>query len=188
MKTSFFYCKHLVVAIGILLYSGLAWPYNMSAGVVVVGSNGVSAEIIEQAKYYTQILGFDQLVYIRISVRPWLPQGIRGFTMYHDGRDKNGAQQAHIFVSRRLTLHQQAKTLAHEMIHVEQFISRKLVKCSEDHYRWEGGECRKISRIPYYNRAWEEEAVTKGNELYGHFYQQQKARIAMQPNGALVKN
>lgn len=181
------YHKLFIVAIGLLLNLERAWPCNRPTGAVVVGSKDVSAEIVEQAKYYTQILGFDRQVYIMISVRPWLPQGIRGYTLYQDDRDRSGAQQAHIFLSKQLTLHQRGKTLAHEMIHVEQFISQRLIKCSRNHYRWEGGECRKISRIPYIIRAWEEEAVQRGNELYGYLHQQLKAGTTFQPKTALVK-
>ncbi|MEM9833849.1 MAG: hypothetical protein AAF944_24680 [Bacteroidota bacterium] len=181
---------HLVflIQIGICFNAEPVWSCNTLGNTAVAGGKDVPIELVEQAKYYTQILGLNQQIFIRISFRPWLPQGILGYTMYQDDRKNGGAQQAHIIINKRLSFYQQAKTLAHEMIHVEQFFTEKLVKCSRNYYRWESGKCRKISRIPYSNRPWEQEADQRGNEMWASLQQQLKTGTTITSDGALVKN
>ncbi|MEM6840999.1 MAG: hypothetical protein AAF632_02130 [Bacteroidota bacterium] len=180
------YCVFFLIQIGIIFYAEPVWSCNTSGNTAVVGGKDVPVELVEQAKYYTQFLGLNQQIFIRISFRPWLPQGILGYTMYQDDRKNGGAQQAHIIISRRLTPYQQAKTLAHEMVHVEQFFTKKLVKCSRNYYRWESGKCRKISRIPYSNRPWEQDADQRGDKMWAYLQQQLKTGTTITSDGALV--
>jgi len=57
------------------------------------------------------------------------------------------------------------KILAHELIHLQQYRSRKLIKLEGKNVEWDGNIINDITSIPYNEREWEKEAFEKGREL-----------------------
>ena len=57
------------------------------------------------------------------------------------------------------------KILAHELIHLQQYRSRKLIKLEGKNVEWDGNIINDITSIPYEEREWEKEAFEKGREL-----------------------
>lgn len=85
----------------------------------------------------------------------------------------NGSQSSRKFrIKLRSTrgLAEIGRTLAHELIHVEQFASKRLQlrpwkSDGRVHARWEGEELGVFADIPYATQPWEVEARTKSIEL-----------------------
>lgn len=56
------------------------------------------------------------------------------------------------------------KIISHELIHLEQYQSGRLVKLDDNKVLWEG-KVLDVKKIPYMKRPWEIEAHKKDNEL-----------------------
>jgi len=139
---------------------------SASTSPVILGNKFVPENLVAQAYYYAEQLKIKDDAHIMISLRSHLPNQVSGYTVYNDDRSNGGTIQVHIMLGERFSFAQQSRTLAHEMVHVEQFVTKKLVKCDAKRYSWNGGPCDHVARISYRSRAWEQEAQRKGSQLY----------------------
>lgn len=66
-----------------------------------------------------------------------------------------------------------AKTVFHEMVHIEQIMSGRLARTGTDHARWNGEEVKDVGHkdVGYYDLPWEEEAFKFEKIIYEEFAQ-----------------
>lgn len=75
------------------------------------------------------------------------------------------AFQSVIYTKESLSRGTAIKILAHELIHLQQYKSGKLVKLEGANVQWNGNIINDITSIPYNEREWEKEAFEKGKDL-----------------------
>jgi len=154
------------------LMASLIWQTATAQATIAVRHDYEPAIIEEQARYYTDIFGLDSNVHILISFQHDLPEGVAGYTRYHDARKFGGGHQLHITINRKAGRSHQLKTLAHEIVHARQFVEGKLVQCDHRHFSWSEDICFDISHIAYHDRPWEKEAEEVGAQLHEMYRQQ----------------
>lgn len=138
----------------------------VAQAVIAVRNDYQPQEIRQQAGYYAQVLGLDSTVYVLISFTPRVPKKANGFTRYQDARPQGGGHQIHISISKKAGRSHQLRTLAHEMVHAQQFVRGQLVQCDPTHFRWQNQACERLDKLAYLDRPWEKEAAKTGAELY----------------------
>ncbi|MEO0331680.1 MAG: hypothetical protein AAF223_08340 [Bacteroidota bacterium] len=167
---------HPFFIIGAMVCS-LAYHFSSAQAIIVVKNDHKPAEIKQQAAYYAQTLNLDTNVYILISFSHQVPRNLGGFTRYQDARAEEGGHQIHITISRKAGRASQMHTLAHEMVHAQQFIEGRLVQCDLTHYRWKEQTCKKVKSMAYLDRPWEKEASEVGTRLYNRFREKSRKRL-----------
>lgn len=134
---------------------------------IVVRGTYAQEEILAQAFFYAEALGLDQHVHIIISFTQNISTDKLGFTQYQDARGWNdGGHQIYIRINKHKGRSHQLMTLAHEMVHAQQFVLGKLVHCHDDQYSWQSNLCTDLSHMPYHQRPWEQEAHAEAIKLY----------------------
>lgn len=115
-------------------------------------------EIESQVLYYADALGLDEQVHIFVSFTLDISADQSGFTQYRDARAMGGGHQVYIRINKRKGRSHQLMTLAHEMVHAQQFVMGKLKQCNAYHYSWQDGLCSDLRELAYHQRPWEKEA------------------------------
>lgn len=75
-----------------------------------------------------------------------------------------------IEVDRNQSEDEKLRTIAHEMIHVKQYVKREL---NEEMNRWKGNKVN-AEKIPYHEQPWEVEAHHLGDVLFNDFLEKEK--------------
>ncbi len=148
------------------IVSSLAYHFSSAQAIIVVKNDHNPDEIKRWAEYYARALDFDTDVYILISFSHRVSRNLGGFTRYRDVRAEGAGHQINITLSRKAGRASQMHTLAHEMVHAQQFIEGRLVQCDLTHYRWKEQACKKVKSMAYLDRPWEKEAIKNGALLY----------------------
>ncbi|MEM9339025.1 MAG: hypothetical protein AAGA66_09875 [Bacteroidota bacterium] len=105
--------------------------------------------------YYARALGLNHNVYIRINFTLKLSEENEATLDYRLMNDS--IHQVVIYISKRISRSRQLLAIAHEMIHAQQYISKRLMKVNDKIFSWEGNNV-KLSKVAYRERPWEEEA------------------------------
>ncbi|WP_277482263.1 hypothetical protein [Catalinimonas alkaloidigena] len=152
-------------------YIILLFAVNASLGqaTIVVKNDPMPEEILLQAKHYADIFGFKDDVLIVISFSHSVSKINSGYTLYQNVQHLGGGHQVHIIISKREDRNFQFYTLAHEMVHAQQFVEGKLVKCGDSFFSWKGDKCLNTRYIAYHHRPWEKEAHKLGTKLYQEY-------------------
>lgn len=122
-------------------------------------------QIAEAARFLGNYFEFSSDVYIIIVISPKLPNQIDGYTLYEDHLNQEGIKQFFIKISSKLSLKSQLAVIAHEMVHVKQFLSGELIKQQDQCYQWKGHKCLNTNHLDYLDRPWEQEALSIQDEL-----------------------
>ena len=125
----------------------------------------------EQLKQYVEdclfILGLDRKVRISIFITHHLPYPYEGRTIKHN-TDTFGTDQFSVHILNGIKTKEQLLVLAHELIHVKQYASRKLDIRGEDVY-WHGKKFHlkadQLDKSP-----WENEAYADDDRLTKQFF------------------
>lgn len=165
-----------VIYIGFSLFL-LADYSGVAQAVIAVRNDYQAQEIRQQAEYYAHVLGLDSTVYVLISFTPRVPKKANGFTRYQDARLQGGGHQIHISISKKAGRSHQLRTLAHEMVHAQQFVQGQLMQCDPTHFSWQNQACERLDKLAYLDRPWEQEATKIGVMLYSEFREQPQDRL-----------
>jgi hypothetical protein len=144
---------------------GIAYPHPH---VHVIGNNQ-QQEVIEMVNFYADLLDLGPQISIIVSYDSDLPKGIHGYTMFKAYDGENAVMQVYIKISTEQNANAQRLTLAHEMVHVKQFVKGELVHYGHEKYSWNGIVYTHIHLIPYLRRQWEREAVREQYVLFKQF-------------------
>ena len=119
----------------------------------------------EEARYYASRLELNAQVAIRINLTLRLPEGILGLIQYERDSVYIPENQFIIWLNSRASFSEQSTSLAHEMIHVKQYLDGRLSEIDDKTLQWEGEEFRNFQRIPHDMRPWESEAIELGLQM-----------------------
>ncbi|MEK6478399.1 hypothetical protein WJR50_12725 [Catalinimonas sp. 4WD22] len=155
----------------------LAVHTSLAQATIIVKNDHKPEEIMLQAKHYADIFGFEDDVLIVISFSDKVSKINSGYTLYQNVQHLGGGHQVHIIISKREDRNYQFYTLAHEMVHAQQFIKGKLVKCGDTLFSWNGEECLNAKYIAHHHRPWEKEAHKLGTQIY-QAYQESSQMLA----------
>lgn len=122
-------------------------------------------QIAEAARFLGNYFEFSSDVYIIIVISPKLPNRVDGYTLYEDHLNQEGIKQFFIKISSKLSLKRQLAVIAHEMVHVKQFLSGELIKQQDQCYQWKGHKCLNTNHLDYLDRPWEQEAIRMQYDL-----------------------
>lgn len=70
-----------------------------------------------------------------------------------------------LYVNKTLSPVRLRRTIAHELIHLQQIRSKKLIIVDKYSVVWKGKLFKNIDRIEYNSRGWEKEAISLSHEL-----------------------
>ncbi len=113
------------------------------------------ARLKDEAMHYAKALGLNDNVYIRINFTLKLEEENEAtlyYKMVHDS-----IHQVVIYVNQRLSRSYQLLAIAHELVHVQQYVENRLIQLDDHYFKW-GDEKVDIRKTPYLERPWEIEA------------------------------
>ncbi|WPP50410.1 hypothetical protein [Catalinimonas niigatensis] len=182
---SILFCKLCLNIASVAFYFSVSIAYPRPQVHVIGGKQ--KAEVVEMVNFYADLLGLDSHISIVVSYQSDLPKGIAGYTMFKAYSGENPIMQVYIKIDIEQSSNARLLTLAHEMVHVKQFVKGELIRCENDVYRWNGKQYAHIHLIPYLQRQWEQEALRKQFALYKQF-RQAKMRQEIKHTHQLAKN
>lgn len=131
-------------------------------------------EIAEAAHFLANYFELSPYVYIVIDLKPKLSGRVYGYTLHEDHPNHHGIKQFFITINSKLSLKSQLAVIAHEMVHVKQFVHGELIKEQHHAYQWKGRLCQNIHHLDYLDRPWEQEALSMQHKLIDLFKRRAK--------------
>lgn len=173
-----FYNLWLSVAVTFCLSTGPAYPQPHVH--VIGGDPQKEVSVVERVTFYADLLGLGSQISIVVSFDSDLPKGVAGYTLFQAYRNDSPIMQVYIKIEIAQSQSVQLLTLAHEMVHVKQFVKGELMHCGDNTYQWNGKLYEHIQHIPYLQRQWEREALREQYTLSKQYrreraYQKTKA-------------
>ncbi|NJO01297.1 MAG: hypothetical protein HC880_06035 [Bacteroidia bacterium] len=162
-----------------LLTIALLWGLTQPLGaqtIYVTGTNDdqEGMEIEKQIQFYLDYYQIYQSLIVIVDLKP----GVRmpSFEQYKYRAflvptviDKQDAFQ--IFIDRDLSSRQRSIVLAHEMVHLRQYVSGDLAQPDPNTFCWKGKPYPQVQSIAYHYREWEQEAFQEQYILYKRYRQ-----------------
>ena len=101
-----------------------------------------------------------------VEVRQRRMNGVYGYVFIESYNVSGKPRHFVIVMNSKMPSDLKIRTLAHEMIHIKQYVYNEL---NEEMTMWRG---RKVNseKIPYFNQPWEIEAWKKGDKIYEQFW------------------
>lgn len=134
----------------------------------VLNFNHKAAEVEKYVNFYIEELGIRKQVAIIVSFvrfsKSLNPHQLVHGTTHHSMAD--GVDVFTILISDNLVHSLKMKTLAHEMVHVKQYIKKELIEHQHYHFSWLGVDYHDIREIEYTDRGWEKEALEREKVLF----------------------
>ena len=87
-----------------------------------------------------------------------------------------GKPMIHILIEESAPYYKQMLVLAHEMVHLKQFVTGELVEHNEEHFTWKGTDFYHVRDIEYKRRGWEREALNLQSKLHSGYKKFQKSK------------
>lgn len=144
---------------------------------VVVMGKEAKEDIKEKVKFFADFLGIKKEITICVTFTPHLEKGVKGYTLFEVTPGSTGAS---ISIHDQLGNHDELIVLAHEMIHVNQFVRGQLKVNSEKDVFWRKSAFRSVDEIPYQHRPWEKEALFLEKRLANLYRYYEKTKAAYQ--------
>ena len=148
---------------------------------VVVMGKEAKEDIREKVKFFADFLGIKNEITICVTFNPHLGDGVKGYTLFEVTQGSTGAS---ISIHDQLGNHDELIVLAHEMIHVNQFIRGQLKVNSEKDVFWRKSTFNAVEEIPYQDRPWEKEALFLEKRLANLYKNYEKTKAAYHAFGA----
>lgn len=143
----------------ILLIIGLFWEHlAFTQPVVRVWGSKDSLAVIIQVEQYLDILDIHEHVYINIGFSTLMPEKLKGITSCISSPEPKTNQIIKVRIDARMNETQQKLVLAHEMIHVKQYVKGQIKVLDERLVNWKGNiyEYKGSKSLRY--SPWEHEA------------------------------
>ena len=143
---------------------------SFSQPVIQVRGTYQPQEIKQRAEFFAETLNLDSSTFIQVLFSNHLPANVDGFILFDDNREKFGICQVTIKINNQSHRSRQYLTLAHEMVHAQQFLTGALKKITAVHFLWEGEHHQHIRAIPFGNRKWEKQAIADAQTLMQQYH------------------
>jgi len=108
-------------------------------------------------------------VSVRVSLKNY--SNFFGETEIIDYNESDKPRHFVIRVRNKLSEKEKLRTIAHEMVHVKQFLYNEL---NEEMSLWKGKPTR-LYKVPYDSQPWEKEAWSLGDKLFEEYYEYTKS-------------
>jgi hypothetical protein len=150
-----------------LLFFGLCllllWhPGRAQPEILVKGMENVLA-VRSEITAYLELLEIREKVHITVKYTRRLPGNMKGLTLLIDTALQAGYRHIGVWIDTGLEAVQRQLVLAHEMIHVKQFVKGELFAFGQKPVYWKG---KKYYKTQYNRRSpWELEAYKEDEEL-----------------------
>lgn len=170
--------KYKIIAafFGLICVFSLCGKEKIGNQPIVLIAKDEPIDFLKQTLFYAQALGLDSTAVIRVVFTLKMQGNKDGLIIHNDIGGPFQRHQVTIWINKRQSFSTQSMVLAHEMIHAQQYISRKLVRNKSSYFSWNGKPLRNIKNIRYENRPWEIEAKNKAFELRRDYLQSQKIK------------
>ena len=166
--------RHEIFKVSMVLVLALGAGQLRAGSVISLGGETYNEEeLIREAEFYSQWLGLDENVYIRINFVIDLPEHALGTVKYDSTLP--GIHQVMVYISKKASRASQLNTLAHEMVHVAQLVNQDLILLDNYKVAWKNEGVLDARSIPYHNRPWEIEAEEKSVALRRAYLAHRKA-------------
>ncbi len=143
----------------------------------VIGLNDhqKAQEIRRQARFYLERLAVEKEIILMVSFVKFsgnisVDQNCDLYGTTIPGQFQ-GKPMFHVMIAKNLSYMRQKRILAHEMVHVQQFVAGRLQEKGDFGLTWQGQDYQDVRHIPYHERAWENEANHLQNHLVKAFIQ-----------------
>lgn len=144
---------------------GFFWAQQIfSQPIVIVKGSQDSLAWRTEIMQYLDFLDISGKVHLTVNFTPALYDNMGGLTFCLNAPDPDTYQIIRVRIDARLNKQQQSRVLAHEMIHVKQFVKGELVMINSQQVKWKGRKfwCQKRDQQ---SAPWEREAYQMGNIL-----------------------
>lgn len=131
--------------------------FAFSQTVIQVKGSKDPQMIRQQVKWYLDNLDVQENFHLTVVFSAHMPGNLEGLTSSHPSPEPEKYQIIRVLVDAKLNRTRQLLILAHEMIHVKQYLKRELIHSDDQRVIWKGKEYRLSHE---YNRflPWEKEA------------------------------
>ena len=147
-------------------------PASAQVHVVVMGKEA-KEDIREKVNFFADFLGIKKEITICVAFGSHLGKSVKGYTLFEVTSGSTGAS---ISVYDQLSNHEELIVLAHEMIHVNQFVRGQLKVNSEKDVFWRKSSFYSVEEIPYQDRPWEKEALFLEKKLANLYKNYEKTK------------
>ena len=171
----------IILLMIILPMEDFADPKKPQRLIKVLGCSESEKQLDVRARvdFYLDYLEIKQDLLVLVTFVDFTPQNYRhkydllGTTV---PTSFQGKPMIHILIEKSASYNKQMLVLAHEMIHLKQFVKGELIEHDEDHFTWQGKDFYRVRDIEYKRRGWEREALTLQNKLHTDFKNFQKVK------------
>lgn len=144
----------------------LSFTHARQLQIFSTGFGDQAAEIVAMASFYSLRLQIQpsQPTTVGVMLTHGLPTHLSAY-MEHEENATLGVQSVMIKINASTAKGDLSTVLAHEMIHVSQYVRGDLYRISSAMFRWRGQLVFDTHAIPYRLRKWEKEAFAGEKEL-----------------------
>ncbi|RZS96778.1 hypothetical protein [Cecembia calidifontis] len=116
------------------------------------------------ANYFLDKIGIEEDLHLAIKFTSDLPEYLLGFVIQSDTGYTSNLQKFKIFIQSNLSEFKLSEVLAHELVHVRQYVERKLEIDQSSNISWMGRRYFYNSNFHRFS-PWEKEAHSEGFNL-----------------------
>ena len=180
--------KFIILLMIILPIEDFADPKKPQRLIKVLGCSESKKQVDIRARvnFYLDYLEIKQDIVVLVTFVDFTPQDdmhkydLLGTTIPTTFQNK---PMVHILIEKAVSYNKQMLILAHEMVHLKQFVTGELVEHNEQHFTWKGEDFYRVCDIEYKRRGWEREALALQHKLHMNYKNFQKIK-----QNFLVKN
>ncbi|MDF9795452.1 hypothetical protein OKW21_000715 [Catalinimonas alkaloidigena] len=172
----------------LLLLGVLGVGISLSQPTVYISGSKDSLGILAQVSQHLKHLDVDENVFIHIGFYNKMPENMKAVTYVQKTFPNNGYpndQLIEVRIDAHLNKKRQKLALAHEMIHVKQYVKGELEVVNRHHIIWKGTQYSYLHNKDRLLAPWEQEAYRHDRELVNIFdegYPIQSPTLASQNN------
>lgn len=147
-----------------LLVMGISSHTLLSRPNVALSANVYDkTELTRAIDYYADLLGFDSTTYILVRYSMELPDHVDGTMKYRE--IGSYGHQVLITINGKNSRLNKLLAVAHELIHVKQYIDKQLEQIDANTFRWHKDELIDTREVEYTMRPWEYQALRYSKRL-----------------------
>lgn len=173
--------KIIILLMIILPMNNFADPTKPQRLIKVLGCSASEKQVDVRARvdFYLDYLEINQDILVLVTFVDFKPhnekhtEGVLGTTI---PTTFEGKPMIHILIEKTVSYNKQMLILAHEMVHLKQFINGELIEHNDEHFTWKGKDVYRVQEIQYSKRGWEREALDLQSKLHHNYRSFQKIK------------
>lgn len=137
---------------------------TLAQSVIKVWGSEDSLAIVAQVRHCLHQLDVRQRVNLQLRFCETMPKNLSGITIVQPTLASSEEKLIKVWIKAQMSSIQQRFILAHEMIHVKQYVKGELSIIDQQHVLWKG-KTYKHQRLVHRNTPWEREAFRFHHQL-----------------------